>query len=1041
MAGSPESGGPSSRTRSKEGERLLYSTPKSLGRGWGRGAKLSDESHQEFVPGQIAMDDVDFSPFSPGLEKHRLLGKMMGHSGKELAQFIMEREKEEREWELARQREREELDMARLREEREFLLREKQVELENARANPDNSQSPERNRGSDFAPVRIKMPQYDEREDIEVFLASFERLARIQQWQEDTWGVRLGTLLCGKAREVYTHMSDSDAADYKKLKHALLLRFKLSAEAYRRRFRTARKQKDESFPQYVVQMEMAFEHWLELSGRKREVEEVIDMLLLEQFLEGMTPELATFIRERAPATVQAAAELAEHFTEARWAVASYSKGQSRRNTGGDAGSGPTHAGGNKGNPPPGKPVALSNTERLERQQKRQCFTCGREGHGFRSCPKKPGSHSATLVTSDCVLTEDGSTPMLESPSNYNPRFQVRVGSVEVVALRDTGADTVVVSSDLVSAEQYTGRKKNVSMASRGFSQICPVALVDLDTPFFTGKVEAVVMDDLVAPVLIGNEARLENGDTVSVPVYPVRQIVSAVQTRGQARKEGQEPVQLHAGKPLIGKVTPTELAQMQKDDPSLEKFRHLATVRAAARNGVHFEWKRGLLYRVYAHAGECFRQVVVPKELREEVIRLAHDTPMAGHLGSGKTRDRVWREFYWPGISSEIRRYCLSCDVCQRTIPKGKVRKVPLGKVPIIDEPFRRVAVDLVGPISPPSERGHRYMLVLVDYATRYPEAAPLKNIDSETVAEALWNMWSRLGIPDEVYSDCGTQFISDVMGQVHQLLSVKGITTTPYHAQANGLVERFNGTLKKMLQKLCLEQPRQWDRYINALLFAYREVPQESLKFSPFELLFGRTVRGPLQVLRQVWTNEATDAETRTTAEYVVDLRNRIEETCALARENLSQAADCYEKAFNRKTVSRSFKPGSQVLLLLPVKHNKLELSWKGPFTVVEKVGFADYKIQMGIKTKIYHANLLKQYHVRDVDEAVTVSVVVEDGDEVAPVGVCSDSIPLIPLTAEEGPAAVQIGEALSDEARGVEVIQGKDNVGADYLSRSSVE
>ena len=70
-----------------------------------------------------------------------------------------------------------------------------------------------------------------------------------------------------------------------------------------------------------------------------------------------------------------------------------------------------------------------------------------------------------------------------------------------------------------------------------------------------------------------------------------------------------------------------------------------------------------------------------------------------------------------------------------------------------------------------------------------------------------------------------------------------------------------------------------------------------------------------------------------------------------------------------------------------------------------------------------------------------MTVSVVVEDGDEVAPVGLCSDSIPLIPLTAEEGPAAVQIGEALSDEARGVEVIQGKDNVGADYLSRSSVE
>ena len=168
---------------------------------------------------------------------------------------------------------------------------------------------------------------------------------------------------------------------------------------------------------------------------------------------------------------------------------------------------------------------------------------------------------------------------------------------------------------------------------------------------------------------------------------------------------------------------------------------------------------------------------------------------------------------------------------------------MPIKNMPLIDTHFKRVAVDLVGPIHPPSESGQRYILTLVDYATRYPDAIPLKNITTETLAEALVDMYSRLGIPEEVLSDMGAQFISECMVKVSRLLSIKQLTTTPYHPQCNGLVEKFNGTMRSMLKRLCSEQPRQWHRYINALLFAYREVPQESTGFSLFELLYGRSV------------------------------------------------------------------------------------------------------------------------------------------------------------------------------------------------------
>ena len=151
--------------------------------------------------------------------------------------------------------------------------------------------------------------------------------------------------------------------------------------------------------------------------------------------------------------------------------------------------------------------------------------------------------------------------------------------------------------------------------------------------------------------------------------------------------------------------------------------------------------------------------------------------------------------------------------------------------MPLIDTPFKRIAVDLIGPIHPPSEQGHRYILTLVDYATRYPDAVPLKSISTEAVAEALVDMYSRLGVPEEVLSNLGAQFVSECMQEVSRLLSIKQLSTTPYHLMCNSLVEKFNGSLRSMLKKLCSEQPRQWHRYINALLFAYREVPQGSTR------------------------------------------------------------------------------------------------------------------------------------------------------------------------------------------------------------------
>ncbi|GFS20572.1 Gypsy retrotransposon integrase-like protein 1 [Elysia marginata] len=231
--------------------------------------------------------------------------------------------------------------------------------------------------------------------------------------------------------------------------------------------------------------------------------------------------------------------------------------------------------------------------------------------------------------------------------------------------------------------------------------------------------------------------------------------------------------------------------------------------------------------------------------------------------------------------------------------------------------------MDIVGPINPPSEAGHRFSLTIIDYATRYAEAVPLRKIDTKTVAEALVDIYSRLGVPEEGLYDQGTQLMSDCMKEVCRLLGIKQKATTPFHPMCNRLVERFNATLKTCLRRLCSEQPRQWHRYINPLLFAYREVPQESTHFAPFELLYRRTVH----ILRELWTKDIEEPEVKTSYEYVLNPRGRLEDTLKIARKELEKAQERQKHYYDRTAKCRKLSVGEKVLVLLPTDSKKYQL------------------------------------------------------------------------------------------------------------------
>ncbi|CAC5390149.1 Retrovirus-related Pol polyprotein from transposon gypsy,Retrovirus-related Pol polyprotein from transposon 297,Retrovirus-related Pol polyprotein from transposon 17.6 [Mytilus coruscus] len=158
-------------------------------------------------------------------------------------------------------------------------------------------------------------------------------------------------------------------------------------------------------------------------------------------------------------------------------------------------------------------------------------------------------------------------------------------------------------------------------------------------------------------------------------------------------------------------VNPSDINKAQLEDTTFDKIRRyvLTGDTDASKNGtVKWILKRGMIYRQFSRSKpnkvSC-TQLVVPKSYRETVTRLAHESTMSGHLGTQRSLVRVLSAFYWPGVSADGKRFCQSCDICQRTVPKGKIGKVPLQSMPLIDEPFKRVAIDLFGTLFPRTDR------------------------------------------------------------------------------------------------------------------------------------------------------------------------------------------------------------------------------------------------------------------------------------------------------------------------------------------------
>ena len=355
-------------------------------------------------------------------------------------------------------------------------------------------------------------------------------------------------------------------------------------------------------------------------------------------------------------------------------------------------------------------------------------------------------------------------------------------------------------------------------------------------------------------------------------------------------------------------------------------------------------------------------RVVVPLCRRQQVLRLAHSSPIAGHFGVKKTHAKISLHFVWPGLWTQVKEYVRSCVGCQLAAKQHKAR-APLQPLPCVGEPFHKVAFDLVGPL-PRTPSGNKYLLTAMCLYTKFPHAVPLKKVDNVSVLEAMMEIFSLYGMPEELLTDQGSVFTSKLTILMCKTFGITKLRTSPYHPQSDGALERWHACLKGMVKrsdgKLC-----EWDKQLKYILFAYRDTPHCVTGFSPFSLMFGRDVRGPLHFLKNSWLEGEVDV--CLVGDWLASVKAKMWEMSEIVSDREVKAKASMKSYYDRSASVKTFKEGDMVLMKKPIMVGKLEGAWTGPFEIERCVSPVTYALKLpgrSNKAKVIHCNLLKEWH-----------------------------------------------------------------------------
>lgn len=400
------------------------------------------------------------------------------------------------------------------------------------------------------------------------------------------------------------------------------------------------------------------------------------------------------------------------------------------------------------------------------------------------------------------------------------------------------------------------------------------------------------------------------------------------------------------GLPVIPHMPVEQLRAEQRADPCLREIiaqletgdkvpptvrKQLPDIPLLIREFSRLELHNQILYRTRQDGGCVTWQLVLPEQFRDTVLHSLHDD--MGHLGIERTLDLVRTRFYWPRMAADVEKKVKTCDRCvlRKSLPEKAAPLVTIKST----RPLELVCMDFLS--IEPDRSNIKDVLVLTDHFTKYAIAVPTHNQKAQTVAKCLWdNFIVHYGIPERLHSDQGPDFESHIIKELCNILGVHKIRTTPYHPRGNP-VERFNRTLLSMLGTLENKDKSQWHSFVKPLVHAYNCTKNDVTGYSPYELMYGRKPRLPIDL---AFGLPLRDDGYKSHSQYVQSLKSRLEESYRIAAQNAAKIADKNKTRFDLRVTASKLEEGDRVLVRavrLRGKH-KLADKWESDVYVVVK-------------------------------------------------------------------------------------------------------
>ncbi|MCO5584048.1 hypothetical protein L7F22_037970 [Adiantum nelumboides] len=349
-----------------------------------------------------------------------------------------------------------------------------------------------------------------------------------------------------------------------------------------------------------------------------------------------------------------------------------------------------------------------------------------------------------------------------------------------------------------------------------------------------------------------------------------------------------------------------------------------------------FLWLEGSLYQK-GNDLVC-RRVPSTSEI-PKILKGLHEEACGGHFSHGLTLKKVLLVGYvWPSMHADVQHSCRSCHNCQ--VNGNKRLLYGPRQAVIANGPFEKWGIDAMGPL-PRTSNGKLYILVAIDYMTRWVEAQSIAKVNEKIVSKFVYtHICCRFGTPLEIVSDNGPGFRRGLLTEVCEELKISHRHSTPYYPQSNGLVEKANGIIARIIRKMVESKRKRWDNFLDGAIWAYRTTYRDATQFTPFHLVYGQEALQPIEL--NIPTIKLTSRQEQNNDEAWIDrLLNLVE--LEWQRE---ATYHCYEKEalqlkdkLNEGIKDKEIKEKSLVLRYNNAVDNRFDANferrWEGPFIV----------------------------------------------------------------------------------------------------------